>query len=120
MKRDLDLIRKLLLLAEEKANQKGFFIPTFDGHTPAEINYHLELLQQANFANTQRIATGTVDIWKLGALTWDGQEFLANAKNDTFWKKSMKLVKSKGGSASLEVVKMILENVAKSYFQVDG
>lgn len=119
MKRDFELIRQLLLLSEERATQRLFFSPEVDGFSKAEVDYHLELLQQANFANIQHIATGTGGTWKLGALTWTGQEFLANARNDTIWKKAMKTLKSAGGSASLEALKILMEKLVASQWQLD-
>lgn len=120
MKRDMDLIRQLLLLAEENATQKGFFEPEFDDYSTEEINYHIELLEQAGLAKTFRIATGMGDYWKLGALTWDGQDFLANAKNQTAWNQAKELVKSKGGTASFEIFKAILVSAVKSQFPGAG
>jgi hypothetical protein len=116
MERDMDLIRELLLRAEEEATQKGFFMPTVEGYTPEQINYHIELLEQKGLARTFHIPSGRDDIWKLGALTWEGQDFLANAKNQTVWNKTKALVKSKGGSASFEIFKAILVSMAKSQF----
>lgn len=116
----MDLIRQLLFIAEKDATQKGFFVPEVEDYTPEEINYHIELLEQAGLAKTSRIPTGRSDIWKLGALMWEGQDFLDNARNQTTWNQAKELVKSKGGGASFEIFKAILISLVKSQFSDNG
>lgn len=44
-------------------------------------------------------------------LTWQGHDFIEDAKNETVWIKTKEFIKEKGGSASLsgmtEVIKII-------------
>ena len=47
------------------------------------------------------------------SLTWQGHEFIEAARNDTFWKKAKKIVFSKSGALSIDVVKALLIAMAK-------
>jgi len=48
-------------------------------------------------------------------ITWKGHDFLANAKNDTVWKKVMNEAKEKGSSVSLVVLNGLLTKAAQKY-----
>lgn len=48
-------------------------------------------------------ASGDFD-WRPTSLTWQGHEFLDAVRNDTVWRKTMALVKEKGGSVPFDVV----------------
>jgi hypothetical protein len=52
-------------------------------------------------------------------LTWDGHEFLANAKNDTIWKKVTSQAEEKGESISLFVLNQLLASATKKYLGLD-
>jgi hypothetical protein len=41
-------------------------------------------------------------------MTWAGHEFLANARNNTVWKKVTSQITAKVGTVSVEVVKQLL------------
>jgi len=49
-------------------------------------------------------------------MTWEGHEFLDNARNETVWKKVTAIVAAKGGSVSFEVLKSLVVETAKTYF----
>jgi len=49
-------------------------------------------------------------------ITWEGHEFLANARNETVWSKVKSIVLAKGGSVSFEVLKFLVVETAKSTF----
>jgi hypothetical protein len=117
MKRDLELIRNILLDIE--ANPPGQEITgfTYDGKENAEILEHVELLLDANYIEGKVIhdAGGHPRACWVRRMTWIGQEFLAKAKNDTVWKKVMAQANDKGMSASMSVINGLLEAAAKKY-----
>lgn len=49
----------------------------------------------------------------VGSLTWQGHEFLDMARNDTIWKKAFDIIKDKGGNVTLEILKVLLPEIAK-------
>ena len=113
MKRDMDLIRQILLFLED--------IDTFD--TPLKmsveefdqsiIDYHIYLLNQAGLIKAFDFSADEYSDWRASHLTWQGHEFLAVAKDDTRWNKVKTAVKKHGGSATFEVVKTLLSELLK-------
>ena len=49
MKRNLDLVRDILLFVESKSETVDFFSVQVDGYSAREINYHVYLLMEQKF-----------------------------------------------------------------------
>ena len=113
MKRDMDLIRQILLTLE---NAEEFETPlnlTVDGYDENEIVYHVYLLDQAGLIKAFDFSNDTFPDWRASHLTWSGHEFLAAAKDDTRWKKAKALITKHGGTATFEIVKTLLTESLK-------
>lgn len=120
MKRNKELVKKILLFFEAADWPHGDYDVQIDGFSKNEINFHVELLVEAGFiyryetppnekagaSITQRLATMRSS--HSSRLTWDGFEFLENAKNDTFWKTAM----DKAGDLSFAVFAQVLSHIA--------
>lgn len=113
MKRDLDLIRQILIETE------GEETASLSAYTEDQINYHKALIKEAGFAegiihykNTE--PSNIPDLAILRRLTWEGHEFLDKAKNEKTWNKAKSLIKDKGLSLSMEAVKIALSEAVKA------
>jgi hypothetical protein len=86
MKRDMDLVRRILMFA--RSNDMHHPIPIShqfpDVHTKSLV-YHLKLIQDANLAHVEHTSIGG---WHVGHLTWEGHEFLDATLNDTLWEQA--------------------------------
>ena len=109
MKRDMNLIR-LLLLETEGEEPK----PDVSAFTEARLLYHSALLIEAGLVhgtiildNGQPINTVTL------RLTWAGHEFIDAARNDTVWRKALERIKKSGVDVPLSLLKEILTQVLK-------
>ena len=118
MKRDMDLIREILLSIEEfpEAEHAADRLE-IDGYTPEEIAYHVYLLYQANLVEAHDFSTlGGFD-WRPIALKWDGHEFLEAARDDTRWNSTKNMVVEKVGSLPFEVLKQVLlQSIRTAFF----
>jgi Hypothetical protein (DUF2513) len=118
MKRDMELVRQILLLIED--HEHGHAPPTIElpGYTEDIIGYHLVLMGEAGLLDV--VETTTYGALSPSAvvtrMTWAGHEFAANTRNETVWKKVKGVVVAKGGSVSFEVMKFLVVETAKSYF----
>ena len=117
MKRDMDLIRKLLLYLEEKDNDKVIKDLELEGYSKDEVQYHFILMDQAGLIRCERAMSSTtsdriIRIYPF-SLTWQGHEFLEASRNDTYWNKAKDLVNSKSGALSFDVLKALLISMAK-------
>lgn len=115
MKRDMDLIRTLMLLLEEQedANQELKLPATMD---KKEAIYHLKLLEQAGYALLKIQGPGDNVMWIYSSLTWDGHEFLSAIKNDTVWSKVKQETVKQGGNIPFEVLKTLAIQVSTKLF----
>ena len=117
MKRDVDLIRQIILQAEQ-ANEKINVGAKFKvkGYDDILVAKHIELLVEAGLLKARLTRTDTDGV--VGAyverLTWDGHEFLDAARNESVWNKAKVTIKEKVGTVSFEVLKTLLIKISKS------
>lgn len=116
MKRDMDLVRSILLQVEAADNECESGQLDFMGHSQAEVYYHIELMQQRGLidATVKRDWSGSVIYASITGLTWDGQDFLDAMRDDRVWARSKKAVKDAVGSTTFDVIKKVCVEVATS------
>jgi Hypothetical protein (DUF2513) len=115
MKRDLELVRKMLLAIEDA--ETGFAPDelAFDGHTQAQVGYHAYLLVDGGFATGSDITdtSCTGPVWCISSLTWTGHEFAAAARDENRWKKAIGLVKEKSGTITMDALTQLLGSLMR-------
>lgn len=79
MKRIEHLLYRLLLWLESKDSVRAERPPQICDYTEAQIHYHAGLLRDAGFATGNELDTLGQEFpeYRLGRLTWSGQEMLA-------------------------------------------
>jgi len=110
MKRDMELIRKILIYFENKPDDHLVKNLEIDGYDPKMVQHHLVMIFEAGFIAAEPERTNTDRVIKVYPfrLTWDGHEFLAAAKNDSIWSKTKKNVFSKVSDIPFSLLKEIL------------
>jgi len=114
MKRDMDLIRTLLLQVEENPAHLSREAPHADGYSPEVIAEHAKLLIQAGLVDGTDASTRAGPMFLLHSLTWQGHEFLEVARNETIWKKGVAVVQEKGLGMGFDVLKAVLTKLAQA------
>jgi hypothetical protein len=115
LKRDLDLIRDILLAIEAEPHGQRRGPIAIPNRTAEEVGYHCHLLLEAGLARgtaTSHLASASPSAMLTG-LTWEGHEFLDAAREPTRWDQAKSIV-SKLGSVPLEVIKGVLIRLATS------
>lgn len=109
MKRDFELIRKLLFWFEEKPDPAVVSIPALNGYDDLTLKYHLLLLAQAGLIDYEPELTKTGRIIQVHAfnLSWQGHEFLDSIRDDGTWSKIKVKASSMGQSLSYEIIKAL-------------
>lgn len=99
MKRDMNLIREILLQIEGSSS-----VSAPEGYSVKETNFHLLLLLDAGFieANVAK-AFGETSI-RVKRMTWDGHDFLEAIRSPQVWDQVQKQI-TEVGSAAFEIVK---------------
>lgn len=108
MKRDMNLIRKILLNIEEAPFKGGWLELDIEGYDESVLSYHIMLLHEAGLIEAKEISTLKITVWKPKYLTWEGHEFLDAARDESRWKKALDIMKEKGGGVAFEVLKSVL------------
>jgi hypothetical protein len=85
MKRDIELIRLLLLREEE-----GIAPPELASYDPAVLNYNSVLAIEAGLLRGQIYHEGgsTIPITTVTGITWAGHDFLDATRDARIWKKT--------------------------------
>lgn len=112
MKRDMDLLRDMLLRVENSTGKPGWKTLT-EGMPEEEAKRaiaHLELAKEAGLIKGASLNLGGHSIIENVELTWSGHEFLDSVRDPEVWDKA-KEGASKAGSASVE----FMWEIAKVY-----
>lgn len=120
MKRDIDLIRKLLIYLEDKPDDKIVKVEDveIDTYDKNDIMYHFILMDQAGLIRCERQCSSStpdrvINIYPF-SLTWEGHEFLEASRDESTWNNAKSIILSKSGSLSLDVLKALLISMAKT------
>ena len=117
MKRDLNLIRKMLLRIEELDSTKhkitiSSFLDLCDN--PVIISLHIELLADSYYIEiSEPIYVKNIKDFLIYRLTSDGYDYLDSIREASIWKKTSDKLIQVGGSAALDVVKSLAISVVK-------
>jgi hypothetical protein len=102
MKRDMELIRKILIAIEQSPSASP---PSevqelqMEGYSEEEVGYHALLIIEAGLAKGKDITgSGLGPRGLITRLTWQGHEFLDAVQDDTRWAKARAIVKEQAGS----------------------
>ena len=115
MKRNMDLVRSILLAIEENPTPsvEGYLaIPEVE---PGPVTYHLHLLKEAGYIDAYAALDANTEYGFLmqdASLTWRGHEFLDDIRDAEIWKKT-KAGAAKAGSWSVG----LLGELARGYLR---
>lgn len=121
MKRDLDLLRKILL-AIENANEFYYYngIPLLASDIGCPnlnlVSFHVSLLVDNNYIEVLNVTCCGIayDDYMIKRLTADGCDYLDNIRNDTIWNKTKEAISNVGGTCALDIVKSIAGKIILS------
>ncbi len=118
MKRDMELIRKILLVIEEQYIDVALYNIEVDGYDLKTVAYHCKILYDVGFIDDYGGSYGDNELqnFGVGSLTWEGHEFLDAARDDKRWKNAMSTVKEKGGAITIDILKQLLIQLMKNAF----
>jgi hypothetical protein len=111
MKRDFDLVRAILIQLENEEEV------SLSEYSEEQIKYHQALVVEAKLAdgNAHYASTHHSEIPAgviLKRLTWEGHDFLDNARNKTIWNSAKQIIKDKGATLTVEALKIAMTQAA--------
>ncbi|EZQ18942.1 hypothetical protein CF98_00160 [Halopseudomonas bauzanensis] len=101
MKRDMDLVRLLLLRLESLSDEPHSILvlnpAKFDveGYTADQVDYHLYLLVDSRLVDQG--GSGVMSGFAFKQLTWAGHDFLDAVRDDEIWRRTREGVRAAGG-----------------------
>lgn len=119
MKRDMNLIRELVLRLEDSKAELYVSTLQVDGYSEEEIAYNAYLLIDSGLAEGKKSTkynqmADVLPVAKtLTNLTWEGYEFFDSIKNNSVWEKTLNYVKDKGGNAPFAAIAQLAVLFAK-------
>lgn len=118
MKRDMELVRLILLGAQERdygALSSADF--QAEGYTEITVAQHFQLMEEGGLllANLLDLPEqGGVQNGQVLRLTWQGQEFADAIQNSSIWAKSKQKVLSAGGTLTMDALKLAAGQVVRA------
>ena len=115
MKRDFDLVRKILLAAEKQdANGNPPIAPK--GYSNTEIRYHIKIMVDGGLVAERQNPLTELPAPVFDGMTWEGHEFLDSIRDKEHWTKVKTMLKEKGVDMSFEAIKAAVIYYIKDKF----
>ncbi|MSS11741.1 DUF2513 domain-containing protein [Clostridium sp. WB02_MRS01] len=113
MKRDMELVRKVLIKIEETVNNTAEYNIKVDDYSMDQIAYHCALLFEGGFIHDYEGQYGSGELYSFGVgrLTWEGHDFLDKIRSDTVWNKTKETITKQGLPMVIDVIKDISTSV---------
>ena len=110
MKRDMDLVRKILLAMEDCDSGFAPRNLEIEGYTAEMIGYHIFLMNEAGLIHASVVtchgSKGPVALPLY--MTWAGHDFLDACRDEGLWQKAKNKIGEQVESAPFDVIKMVL------------
>jgi uncharacterized protein DUF2513 len=121
MKRDLELLRKILFVIEEqyKAGEVTIWGPKIDGYDMVTVAEHCDLLYQQGLIK-QYLTTqggGSIQAFRVGNLTAQGYDYLELIRNGDVWDKTTEEIETKKLPKTLETIAQVAGIFSGSFFK---
>lgn len=108
MKRDMDLVRKLLFYLEENQGTELLLARDIkiDGYEADAIYYNLKIMGEGGLIAGRDMSTQDCRDYIIYYITWEGHEFLDSVRDIGVWNHVMSTLKSVG-SLPLDIIKCL-------------
>ena len=109
MKRDMELVRKILFEIENKYVSKMLVGLQIEGYDQATVAYHCKIMYEAGLISEYKpqYASDELCIFFIGSLSWEGNDYLDKIRDNSVWNKTKATIKEKGLPLIIETIKTI-------------
>lgn len=117
MKRDMELIRKIMFKIESDYTGESLRSPEIEGYDKVTVAEHCRLMYEYGLLDEYKSIgadNAPVILFFVGNLTWAGYDFLEKIRQDTVWNRTKDVIAQKGLPMVLDVVKDISSTVITS------
>ena len=120
MKRDIDLVRKILLAIEASERPLDSTLIRIGGYTHDNLTEHMRLMHEAGLI--EGIAAYSIEHrlkWVELRLTWSGHDFIDAARNESVWSESLTVIRGQIGTVAFSVLKDVLMDVSRAVLGIE-
>lgn len=117
MKRNMELIRSILLILEELDDNEFKGLMEIEGYEKKEIDYHLQQMLNSNLLKGYLSNADDEVNFHSVAITWEGHQFLDASRNDNVWFTFKKELGIEAQSIPISVTVDVLKQLSKEYFK---
>jgi hypothetical protein len=119
MKRDMDLIRRILAHIAEADSRLDTEAFHYNDYNSSVVLYHLELLAHKGFIDSKIQGTYPTGefVGSVSGLTWDGQDFYEAMANEKVWRKTKEVITSAVGTTTFDVIRETLKLVSMQFIK---
>ncbi len=114
MKREMELVRKILFSIEEQYQGEDIYCLNIDGYEKITVAEHCKLLYEYGLIdNYKPIGADGVSViaFFVGNMTWEGYDFLEKIRQDTVWNKTKEVIAKKGLPMVIDVIKDVATGI---------
>lgn len=115
MKRNIDLVRSILIYVENAADEVDADEMATERWPIETVAYHVRLMAHHGLVDVSRDARdmngNTIELTVAG-ITWDGQDYLDSIREPKVWGRVKKALAGTVGSTTLDVVRQTASMVA--------
>ena len=113
MKRDMDLIRKIMLRIEEEYVSTAIFNLQVEDYSAEQIATHCKMLYEAGLNSDYKAQYASDELYMFGVgnLSGDGYDYLDKVRDDSVWKKVKDTAKEHGVPLLIDTVKQISSEI---------
>lgn len=106
MKRDWDVVRKILIKLEDISDSASYLEPDqVNGYDEQLVSYHMRILDEAGLIEAKCSRGMSTPLHcRAQRMTWNGHEFLDQIRQDNVWNKVKGGAREKGLDLSLDVI----------------
>ena len=116
MKRDMDLVRSILIAAEKSDGPLDVLKLCESGISSRDAAFQVELMEAHGLieATCKYSFEHMPTIVKVKNLTWEGYDYLDAIRSDSVWQRSKTAIKEAVGDAPLSVIKEVCSELASA------
>lgn len=109
MKRDMELIREILLEMEKSEHPLKAEVFATKEKPKKIVAYNMELMEEAGLVKLMKQAGDNDPYYfiQVQKITWEGYDFLANVRDDEVWKKVKLKIAQIAGDVSFSIIKNV-------------
>lgn len=130
MKRDMDLVRLILIEIEEKYKSTTIYNLSIVGVDVETMAYHCKILSEAGLIAGYKphYANDRIYSFGVGPLTWEGNDFLEKIRDNSQWRKIKETISKEGLPMVIDTIRSVAnvfiaavtEGVIKSILREDS